>query len=420
MATSSHIGRALYLRQGDGMNISRRDDSGATHPIGEPTGSRLLLPGWHSDSHSHSHSTSEEKLRDSEARYRTLVKATGQKVCVINADGMTAEDIGFWQEATGQPPNLDKSWDWLSALHPEDAPWVEQRWREAIASRSSVEMEYRLRMKDGEYRRMQVHLVPYYCDDHEFHGWIGAITDVEGQRQAEEANLESHEQLRSLAARLNSAREEEGTRISRELHDEIGGILTSLKWDLDNLKKLITRAEPRRDSGPWQIKIDEMNESIDGAIQDIRRISSELRPGVLDNLGLSAAIQWQARQFEARSSIRCEFRSSVSKMELPQDHSTAVFRIFKEALTNILRHAHATLVEICLEATDAEFVMTVKDNGVGITEEQQTGQRSLGLLGMRERAALIDGTLEISGVPKQGSLLKLRIPLPESGSEEAS
>jgi two-component system sensor histidine kinase UhpB len=398
-------------------NISRRENPGASLPIGESKGARLLLTGWAEDEHQHFHSTTEQKLHDAEARYRTLVEAMGKKVWVVNPNGETADDIGFWEETTGQNPGTIKAWEWLSVLHPDDVEEVERKWRETIRERSLFEMEYRIRVVSGEYRRIHVRGVPLYCDEHVFHGWIGTFTDVEDQRQAEEAYKTSHEQLRSLAARLNSAREEEGTRISRELHDELGGVLTSLKWDLDNLKKIYTRAESRRESAPWQAKIENMNESIDAAIQAVRRISSELRPGVLDNLGLTEAIEWQARQFEVRSSIHCRISSSIRKVELPQEHSTAVFRIFKEALTNILRHARATDVDIRLETQNGEFVMTVQDNGVGITEDQQTGSGSLGLLGMRERASLIGGVLEITGLPGKGTLLQLRVPLAEQSQK---
>ena len=137
-----------------------------------------------------------------------------------------------------------------------------------------------------------------------------------------------------------------------------------------------------------------MMELIDATITTVRRISSELRPGILDDLGLVAALEWQAQQFAARTGIRCQFDAVVETHELSQEQATALFRICQEALTNILRHAQATRVTIMVEEGANELILEVKDNGRGITEEERTGSRSLGLIGMRERAQLIGGRID--------------------------
>jgi signal transduction histidine kinase len=149
----------------------------------------------------------------------------------------------------------------------------------------------------------------------------------------------------------------------------------------------------------------------DATIGVVRRIASELRPSVLDVLGLTEAIEWQARQFQDRSGIVVHCQLPGAELELNQEQSTAVFRIFQEALTNILRHAQATEVEVRMVEESDTLVLTIRDNGRGITEEEKSGQLSIGLLGMRERAHLIGGELDITGIPGEGTTVKIRFPI---------
>ena len=153
----------------------------------------------------------------------------------------------------------------------------------------------------------------------------------------------------------------------------------------------------------------------DTAISAIRRIASELRPSVLDDLGLVAAIEWQAQQFQARTGIVCHCDCSLEKVELTEEQSTAVFRIFQEALTNVLRHAQATKVDIKINKEHGYFALSVSDNGKGITESEKSEQQSLGILGMRERAHLIGGEIDIKGVERKGTVVIVRVPI--SGQE---
>ena len=168
--------------------------------------------------------------------------------------------------------------------------------------------------------------------------------DITERKKAEEQLKGSTEQLRALSAHLQSVREEERTLISREIHDELGQELTGLKMDLSWLVKRLSKNQKSLIS-----KTESMLKLVDSTIQTVRRISSELRPGVLDDLGLIAAIEWQAQDFENRTGITCDFSSSVEEIGLDRDRSTAVFRIFQETLTNVSRHAKATRVKISLE-----------------------------------------------------------------------
>ncbi|HLR06956.1 MAG TPA: sensor histidine kinase, partial [Pyrinomonadaceae bacterium] len=168
-----------------------------------------------------------------------------------------------------------------------------------------------------------------------------------------------------------------------------------------------------RDQSQLQVlreRIEAMLRLTETTISAVRRISSELRPSVLDDLGLAAAIEWQAQQFQARTGIICHCDYSLEDVDLDQEQSTAIFRIFQEALTNILRHAQATRVEIVMKEEAGEFVLTVSDNGRGITEDDKSRLQSLGLLGMRERADLIGAEIDVAGVEAQGTVVTVRVP----------
>ena len=244
---------------------------------------------------------------------------------------------------------------------------------------------------------------------------VNAITVVAAQlgmvvrrKRAEDALRASEQQLRALSVRLRSAREEEGTRIAREIHDELGGSLTGLKWDLERLEQLL--ANPNNVSAA-QDRIKPLIGIIDATIDTVRRISSELRPGILDDLGLIAAIEWQTQQFTDRTGIKCSCVVAPDTIDLGQEQGTAIFRVFQEILTNVLRHAEATSVEVKLYQETGCFVLEVKDNGRGITGQQKTNVRSLGLLGMQERLHLLGGCVDIEGAAGQGTRVKVCVPI---------
>jgi signal transduction histidine kinase len=228
------------------------------------------------------------------------------------------------------------------------------------------------------------------------------------QRQrAEEKLRRSLDQLRALTNYLQYVREEERTRIAREVHDELGQALTGLKLDLSWLSTRLGKKGTKVE----QEKAKTMVAHIDTTIQTVRRIATELRPGILDGLGLVAAIEWQANEFQSRTGIPCVVTSALSDAQWDQDFSTVFFRIFQETLTNIIRHAQATRVEVKLAEQDGQLVLTVADNGRGISEEEISNTRSIGLVGMKERAMLIGGDVVLHGAPGQGTTVTARAPL---------
>jgi two-component system sensor histidine kinase UhpB len=226
------------------------------------------------------------------------------------------------------------------------------------------------------------------------------------RQRAEERLRESHEQLRALSVYLQYVREEERTRIAREVHDELGQSLTALKLDLAWVSGRLPRSQR-----PLLDKLATMSDHVDATIQSIRRIATELRPGILDDLGLVAALEWQANEFQSRTGIQCHVASTLQDTLLDADLNTTFFRIFQETLTNIMRHANATQVNVNSTTDAGWIVLTVQDNGRGIMPGEIRDRRSIGLLGMEERAALLGGEFSISGEPGRGTTVTVRIPL---------
>ena len=241
--------------------------------------------------------------------------------------------------------------------------------------------------------------------------FTGFVRDITDRKRAETQLRDSREQLRALAAYLQSVREEERTRIARQVHDELGQTLTVLKMDLAWLDQRMAGVSDSDDLKQFEEKLKELPGHVDAIIATVRKIATELRPPVLDDLGLEAAVEWQIREFEKRTGIKCRFTGGLKHVDLSPERAIAVFRIFQETLTNIVRHAEATQVAIRLKEEGDKLVLEVQDNGRGMTGRELSGTRSLGLLGMRERATMLDGEVNIIGRQGKGTTVGVRIPI---------
>jgi signal transduction histidine kinase len=216
--------------------------------------------------------------------------------------------------------------------------------------------------------------------------------------------------LRALSLRLETAREDERARLARELHDELGQVLTSLKLEFMWLVDELGKSQPK--PGIQLVnKLQALVGLIEISIQSVRHISGELRPAVLDHLGLAEAIQWEAGRFESRTGIRCRVTSQVKSEIADRARALALFRILQEALTNVVRHAHAGAVRITLRERGRLMTLTVKDNGRGITRGEMSSVDSIGILGMVERARLIGGRVTIAGVQGRGTTVAVQVPI---------
>ncbi len=221
-------------------------------------------------------------------------------------------------------------------------------------------------------------------------------------RQQRNELRRSRDQLRALTARLQSVREEERTRVAREIHDELGQELTAIKIELSTLSQDVPADKKEKSVSTLKL--------VDETIQSVRRISAELRPAVLDALGLVAAVEWAAKEFEARTRTKCQLDLPQHDDVIDQERATALFRILQETLTNVARHANATEVNIRLARENGDLSLEVRDNGKGVNDEQLSAASSLGVLGMRERVLMLGGELTITGAPGKGTTVRVRIP----------
>lgn len=238
------------------------------------------------------------------------------------------------------------------------------------------------------------------------HALLELATDMTEKIMAEEQLKQSHEQLRMLASYLEKARESERTHIAREIHDELGQQITGLKMDMAWLSKKLDESDP-----VIKQKLKEIIDGMNGTVATVRNLAMKLRPSLLDDLGLVAALEWQSEEFQKRTGIQTHFVSDVTTIQFPEAISTNLFRIFQESLTNIVRHALATRVEASLVQQDGLLILEITDNGVGFNAEAVTFKNTLGLLGMKERTLEMNGTFDISGKPGSGTRIHIAVPV---------
>lgn len=238
---------------------------------------------------------------------------------------------------------------------------------------------------------------------------LSIARDITERKEAEERLKRSSKLLRELATHLQSIREEERTMIAQEIHDELGQVLTALKIQVSLLANKLNKNQE-----PLKQKINSLADMIDSSVESVQRISSKLRPGILDELGLIAAIEWQAEEFEKLTNIKCSLVLPKEEIILERNKTTAIFRIFQEALTNIARHSEANKVVITLFNHQSNIYLEIQDYGKGITQEQIKDFKSLGIHGMRERAIVFGGQVSIEGIAGTGTKVKVEIPLNET------
>lgn len=234
---------------------------------------------------------------------------------------------------------------------------------------------------------------------------VALMQEINERRAAETHLKASQESLRALAARLQSVREEEWTRIAREFHDQLGQELTALKMDVNWIANRLPA-----DAQALRKRAESMSNLIDSSMESVRQIVSRLRPDVLDQLGLTAAIAWQADDFQRRSGIRCQLTLPEEAVRLDRPRSTALFRIFQELLTNVARHANASRVGVAMQSDADRVVLAVEDNGRGIDGAVAFSPKSLGLMGVRERLLPFSGHVDVEGVRGKGTLVRVTLP----------
>ena len=340
-------------------------------------------------------------LQGADHTYRVFVERMNEGAAVLSSDHTVLHCNGRFARFLGAGLQSVIGASMLDLVWPDDHPKLDALLRRA--AQRNCRGEIRLQSRKGAPLSVHLSLNPLRLDSTRAVCLIAS--DLSEMKRAEQELRASSEQLRNLAAHLLSVREEERARISREVHDELGQSLTAVKMDLAWLAGRLPRGNAQ-----MLERIRSTGQLADSIIQSIRRISTELRPAVLD-LGLAAAVEWQVQEFQARSGVQCKVRLLIQEV-VTSNASTAMFRIFQETLTNVARHAKATRVEVVLQKQQDRLVLLIHDNGRGFDQADPSLSKSLGLLGMRERAAILGGQVNISSAPGKGTTVTAWIPLP--------
>lgn len=369
----------------------------------------------------------ENALQESESRFRRLSEANIIGIIISDLQGHIVEANPIFLRLVGYSPEELQSGmvRWNTMTPPSHQRRAQRAISQLRREGAAIPWQQEFICKEGERVPVLMGAVLLEGSQERF---IAFIIDLTAQKEAETSLLaaskelaESHKQLRALAAHLESLQEEARSRIAREIHDELGQSLTGLKMDLSWLTR---RLLPGSDQNPAELQehIAEMSNLIDNTIQSVRRICAELRPRILDDLGLEAAAEWQAQEFQKRTGIRCRLvsrlRTTLIHTTLEREISTAVFRILQEALTNVTRHANASQVTITLRHKADALVMTVKDDGQGFDPGAVLTKNTLGLLGIQERALILGGKVEVKSAENKGTTIVLHIPLNQIARQE--
>jgi len=301
-------------------------------------------------------------------------------------------------EVIGKNPNILKG----AETTPEE---YEILWK-TIKAGGEWHGEFHNKKKNGEFFWESASISGIKNSNEQTTHFIAIKEDITERKAMEQRIRKSRNQLRSLAERLQMIREEERASVAREIHDDLGQTLTALKMDISWMKKNPGLTEEIRAE-----KINTMLGLTDSTIQTVKRIATELRPGILDDLGLIPAIEWETEEFRKRIGIECNLEISVEEISIEDNISIAVFRIFQESLTNIARHSGATKIDLTIKSKGDLIQMEIADNGVGITEEQMNSPKSLGLIGMNERVSFFGGKIAISRGVKGGTTVRVYIPI---------
>lgn len=344
----------------------------------------------------------EAALHEMERQLRSVVTAAPIVLCAIDNNGIFTLSEGKGLDLLGLQPGEAVGQSVFELYR--DFPKVIKDVRRALGGETFISD---LMVNDLIF---ETRFLPVFDEQGNVVEVIGVAVDMTGQLRVENKLLASQNQLRELSAHLESIREEERKYIARELHDELGQTLTALKIDLTKLGERIPHLQNEAVREKITGRVPAMIEFVDAAMETTRKIVAQLRPTVLDELGLAEAIEWQAREFQKLTGIKCELDLNFTDKNLSQGVKTAIFRILQECLTNITRHAAATKVKIKLKNGGEMLFFSIEDNGRGIGKEKTANTKSFGISGMRERALLLGGTMEITRPESGGTRITVKIP----------
>ncbi|PTB20565.1 histidine kinase [Trinickia symbiotica] len=295
----------------------------------------------------------------------------------------------------------------LDAIHPDDTGRVREALNAHLEHRRPFDVEYRLLTRSGQFRWVQSRGQAHWDVAGKPYRMVSWVIDISDRKRNEEALRTSREELKRLSGHTQQVREEEKARIARELHDDLGQQLTALKMAVTLLQQDLDVETSSRSS----VGLRGIYTLIDGLIDSVRRISADLRPAMLDDLGLIPTIEWLIKEFSIRSGMRVTSRFDVAGVAFSRESRIEVFRIVQESLTNVARHSGATEVMVAIEHDNRYCIVRISDNGRGAARDASPSRHSLGLLGLRERAARLHGEIRIRTAPGSGFSLTAILPL---------
>jgi len=347
----------------------------------------------------------EAGLIKSERRYRTLFQRNLAGIYQSNTDGRIIDCNNAFCKMLGygSPGEMRK-------IHSRDLHFSDEEMRGFIArvlhEKSLSNYEVTLRKKDGSPVYVIGNISLGENNETDSHTIEGVIIDITERKTAEENLKQINRELHDLSCHLQNIREEERIEIARDIHDELGQQLTGLKMDVYSLNKQI-----KSDDQVIRGKFSDILGLIEASVNSVRKIAAHLRPGILDDLGLVAALQWQSQEVQTRFGIPIHFISDLTDIDAPAGIITGLFRIYQEALTNAARHADAHVIESSLRLENGRIILEIKDDGKGVDMSTMGNSKSFGLLGIKERVFVMEGQYEFISEPGKGTCLSVSIPI---------
>ena len=348
----------------------------------------------------------EAKIADSELLFRTLIKTAPVGIFETDATGSTIFVNDTWLKYTGMKFEEAMGDGWMEAVHPTDREWLLKGWYSKTESREISTSEYRILDKDGNQRWVSGKAVPVKNMEGIITSYIGIITDITVSKTSELELLETTRQLKELSKHLQQVREDERKNIAREIHDELGQQLTGIKMDIMWLKKKLAQGDK-----DITFKFDDTLKLVSDTVTSIRRITTELRPSIIDDLGLNAAIEWLVKEFSTRMDVPVNYHNDFDDSQINSFVSIGIFRILQESLTNIAKHAKAKGVEISVNQQEEFIQLSIKDDGAGFSADQKQTNPAFGLMGIRERTDMLKGKFTLKSRPGKGTEIKVSIPV---------
>lgn len=367
--------------------------------------------------------------RDVTSRHQRIRKLNEQRIKLTEAQKIAK--VGSWEwdikEETSEivwsdevyrifgleKKDFDMNYDtYTSHIHPDDKDKVEEMIKQSYKNREPFSLQHRIIRGDGECRHVSCRGRTVSENEGESLKMLGTIQDITEQKERENQLQVYSEKLRELSERIERTREEERTRIAREIHDELGQMLTVLKIDMSLCNEAVKRKISDELSDFVDREMQQMMNRVNTIIESVHSITTKLRPEVLDDLEITEAVEWQAKELAQRVGLSVELNSSLDiTSDITDEQKTTLFRIFQEAMNNIVRHAEATKVNIDFKKRGGDLLLIIKDDGIGITQQEKDARSSFGIIGMRERARFLGGDIYIESQRGKGTQITVKIPL---------